>query len=317
MTPCHRVKLQRCNNLPFEAMQAKDTAHLRSGPKSSDLRRRHEETPRLDRGGLLLLVFALVEVRAAVAQGQQGTLTYSDGSRYQGEIHNADGTAGAPISGETAALRRPWSNDRRYGAGRAPGRTATAMKGSGATTGFRQGTYSWPNGAKYSVFGATAGNTAGESTRILTAAGTKAIGTDDMMHGQGTRTCPMAKAMWARSAMIGEPAKGPTLGPDGARYAGGWVDGKKHGQGVYTLPDGGGYEGEWFNNKRHGQGTHTWANGHRYEGTWRSGAMHGRGAFFWPDGGSYTGEWHDNRKQGRGTRIWADGRRYEGDGKMT
>ena len=38
--------------------------------------------------GLLLLVFVLVEAQPAIAQGRRGTLTYTDGSRYEGEIRN-------------------------------------------------------------------------------------------------------------------------------------------------------------------------------------------------------------------------------------
>ena len=37
---------------------------------------------------LLLSVFALLEIRAAIAQVQRRTLNYTDGSRYEGEILN-------------------------------------------------------------------------------------------------------------------------------------------------------------------------------------------------------------------------------------
>lgn len=47
---------------------------------------------------------------------------------------------------------------------------------------------------------------------------------------------------------------------DGQHYNGGWRQGKKYGQGVYTYPKKDGkpgfvYNGVWENGKRHGQGT--------------------------------------------------------------
>ena len=54
-------------------------------------------------------------------------------------------------------------------------------------------------------------------------------------------------------------------------YEGGWKDGEKHGQGVWTHPDGRRYEGQWKDGKWHGQGVETHPDGRRYEGQWKDG----------------------------------------------
>ncbi len=47
---------------------------------------------------------------------------------------------------------------------------------------------------------------------------------------------------------------------DGDRYEGDFIDGKKHGRGIYTFPNGNRFEGDYLDDKRHGQGIMTYAN---------------------------------------------------------
>jgi hypothetical protein len=42
--------------------------------------------------------------------------------------------------------------------------------------------------------------------------------------------------------------------PDGAKYEGQYIDGKKHGRGRLTFADGSAYEGEFLQNEISGQG---------------------------------------------------------------
>jgi hypothetical protein len=49
-------------------------------------------------------------------------------------------------------------------------------------------------------------------------------------------------------------------------YAGEWLQGKRHGQGVLKWSDGSDYKGAWLNNYSHGQGKLTYADGGLYEG---------------------------------------------------
>lgn len=50
-----------------------------------------------------------------------------------------------------------------------------------------------------------------------------------------------------------------------------------HGQGVYTWPDGNRYTGEYLKGKKEGWGVYTWKNGKEFEGTWKNGKQDGYG----------------------------------------
>jgi len=56
--------------------------------------------------------------------------------------------------------------------------------------------------------------------------------------------------------------------PNGGKYVGGWKDGRRNGQGTFTLPDGGTYVGGWKDGKEHGHGTLTFPDGKRYTWSW-------------------------------------------------
>jgi radial spoke head protein 1 len=67
--------------------------------------------------------------------------------------------------------------------------------------------------------------------------------------------------------------------PDGGKYAGAFVDGKRHGHGVYYYPNGDRFSGAWERDNKHGQGTYvhgkshsqligTWVNGQCVSGQW-------------------------------------------------
>ena len=47
-----------------------------------------------------------------------------------------------------------------------------------------------------------------------------------------------------------EEGKGVMTSPDGQKYEGDWVDGKREGKGVMTSPDGQKYEGDWVAGKQ-------------------------------------------------------------------
>ena len=50
-----------------------------------------------------------------------------------------------------------------------------------------------------------------------------------------------------------------------------------HGKGVYTWPDGNRYTGEYVNGKKEGWGVYTYSNGKEFEGTWKNGKQEGYG----------------------------------------
>ena len=45
------------------------------------------------------------------------------------------------------------------------------------------------------------------------------------------------------------------------QYEGNWVNGKKHGHGVFTMGDGSSYEGSFVDGEMTGDGVRRWADG--------------------------------------------------------
>jgi hypothetical protein len=72
------------------------------------------------------------------------------------------------------------------------------------------------------------------------------------------------------------------------------------------------FEGEYLNGRRHGRGVFSWANGDRYEGGYSEDNRAGVGVFTWGKGGRYDGEWHDNLPNGKGKLTKPDGTTYAG-----
>jgi hypothetical protein len=76
---------------------------------------------------------------------------------------------------------------------------------------------------------------------------------------------------------------------DGSTYNGDWVDGMKHGRGLYMYANGDMYEGGYFKGMKHGYGAASWTNGSQYVGHWDSGREHGQGRYTTASGQCYTG----------------------------
>ena len=287
---------------------------------------------------LLLSVFALIEVRVTNAQVQRRTVTYTDGSRYEGEIRNGQrhghGTYTYP-NGDR--YEGQWLNGNRTGRG-----TYTWADGGRYVGQFRNGNYhgrgtrTWPNGNRYE--GDWRDDEMHGQGTFTWADGTRHVGQlrSSNFHGRGTRTWPNGNRYegdWRDDKMHGQGTytwasgtrhvgefrndklngRGTRTWPDGSRYEGDWRDWKMHGQGTYTWPDGSRYVGELRNNKFHGRGTRIWPNGHRYEGDWRNDKRTGRGTYTWPDGDRYAGEFRNDKLHGQGIYTWADGSRHEGE----
>ncbi len=95
--------------------------------------------------------------------------------------------------------------------------------------------------------------------------------------------------------------------PDGGRYIGDIVNGKRHGKGTMTWPEGRKYIGEWENDKVHGWGINTMPNGRKYEGEQDHDIPEGQGTLTYPNGNKYVGEFRDGAPSG-GRYYWTDGR---------
>lgn len=110
----------------------------------------------------------------------------------------------------------------------------------------------------------------------------------------------------------------PIVYPDGSRYIGEIVNGKKQGRGILTFPSGMYYTGEWVQDQRHGQGKEVSFNpdgsiAETREGRWVSDEMEGWGRLNYEDGNSYEGEWVRGKPQGKGKYTTLDGSFYVGD----
>ena len=241
---------------------------------------------------LLLLAFTLVEIQVALAQTERRTVTYTDGSRYEGEILNGKRHGrGIYVWSDGTRYTGDWRDGRKHGQGTyiwANGHRYAGEFRNDRRTG--QGTYTWPDGGRY-------------QGQFL----------NGKLHGRGTRTWANGERYEGEYRDDMRTGQGTYTWPNGHRYEGRWLSNKMHGQGTYTWPNGERYVGAYRGGKRTGQGTYAWPDGGRFAGEWRDDNKHGRGTRTWPDGRRYEGQWRSDRMHGRGTMTRADGRRYEGD----
>mmetsp|Transcript_67798 Transcript_67798/g.145121 ORF Transcript_67798/g.145121 Transcript_67798/m.145121 type:complete len:764 (+) Transcript_67798:49-2340(+) len=98
-------------------------------------------------------------------------------------------------------------------------------------------------------------------------------------------------------------------------YRGTWLDGRMHGDGLYTWSDGSEYAGEFREGYVWGEGEKRWPNGRKYRGEWVRDMMWGDGQMSWPTGESFTGQFRKGIFHGKGTRVWPNGDWYAGEFK--
>mmetsp|Transcript_21473 Transcript_21473/g.54843 ORF Transcript_21473/g.54843 Transcript_21473/m.54843 type:complete len:254 (-) Transcript_21473:112-873(-) len=119
----------------------------------------------------------------------------------------------------------------------------------------------------------------------------------------------------ASEAGGGEDGQVSKAFPDGSKYDGQLVSGKKQGKangsGTYTSKHST-YEGEWQNDLKHGSAAEKWEDESTFNGSYFNGQKHGRGTFRWPEGSVYEGEFRNNNVEGEGVFTWHDGRKYRG-----
>ena len=70
--------------------------------------------------------------------------------------------------------------------------------------------------------------------------------------------------------------------------------------GTYTFASGAKYVGGYKDGKKHGKGTYTFADGSKYVGGYKDGGRHGKGTMFdSTTGESQSGKWKDDKPYGR------------------
>jgi len=100
--------------------------------------------------------------------------------------------------------------------------------------------------------------------------------------------------------------------PDGRRYEGQLVNGKRTGFGSIVYPSGDRYVGDWVEDHCTGKGVFEYANGDRYEGDFVDGRRVGKGCLLYASGSRYEGRFLNNVRHGVGKEWLANGDRYEG-----
>ena len=76
--------------------------------------------------------------------------------------------------------------------------------------------------------------------------------------------------------------------PNGDRYEGNFLFGKREGRGKRINVDGSQYVGEYKEDQPCGYGVYTWKDGEEYDGQWKNGLFHGKGTKKLPEA---NGNW--------------------------
>ncbi|MEN6389408.1 MAG: protein kinase [Syntrophomonas sp.] len=178
----------------------------------------------------------------------QGTMTYSNGDKYQGQFKEGkrEGT-GSYTGGDGSVLVGTWQSDELAGDA-----TITKTDGSkyvGQLKNFKadgKGTMTLADGSKYD----------GEWK-------------DNQRSGYGILT-----------------------EPNGDRYEGQWKNDKRDGKGV-LITQNFRYDGQWKEGRAEGYGVITYTDGNKYEGEFKDNAAEGRGTGT-VDGETLSGRWSNN-----------------------
>ena len=99
--------------------------------------------------------------------------------------------------------------------------------------------------------------------------------------------------MKASSREINYRGSENSIWPDGRKYEGSFVAGKKSGTGTFEWPNGNRYVGAFANDAREGLGTFHWRDGTVYEGNFEHNKMHGFGVKRTLDGQGEFQQWRE------------------------
>jgi hypothetical protein len=103
--------------------------------------------------------------------------------------------------------------------------------------------------------------------------------------------------------------------PDGAVYRGAMRGISLHGKGEY-VSKAFKYQGEFLDGLKHGNGVYIWENGDRFDGTFAQDRPDGRGKYHFANGDSYEGEVKAGVIVGRGAYTTKAGDLFEGRSPM-
>lgn len=96
-------------------------------------------------------------------------------------------------------------------------------------------------------------------------------------------------------------------------YEGNFVNGKKEGQGTFTVTNGDVYTGHFANDSYNGKGKYKYADGSIYEGDFVNSKVYGQGTFTYKDVGVYVGQFANGLRNRQGKFSYLNGDIYEGN----
>jgi len=122
---------------------------------------------------------------------------------------------------------------------------------------------------------------------------------NNLFHGFG-------KFMWT-AGVIHENFSEKQRLLNGDIYEGGWVEGFKHGFGVYRFNNGDIYEGNFIKDIKSGLGKYYFQTGEKFEGEFLNNFINGKGKSILPNGNVYEGEYSYDKFHGFGKMTYSDG----------
>ncbi len=206
-----------------------------------------------------------------------GSLTLSDGSKYDGEIlkKKPDGQ-GSMTYGNGDKYQGQFKEGKREGQG-------TYTDGDGTTF---VGT--WQNDLL--VGDATVTETDGRKYIGQVNSNLKAEGKGTLTLTDGSKY----NGEWKDNHADGY---GVMVEPNGDRYEGQWKNDMRDGKGVQSTQDYR-YDGQWKEDKATGWGVISYTDGSKYEGEFQDNKFEGRGTGTLPDGTTVAGRWSNNEYLG-------------------
>jgi hypothetical protein len=141
--------------------------------------------------------------------------------------------------------------------------------------------------------------------------------TERILSGLKLRTVLAAASVcfvvsWPSVASADTDTAPAAITPDGGRYYGPLIEGRRHGKGKIEWDNGARYEGGFENGLFFGPGKYQSSSGFIYEGDFKNGTMSGHGRYVMPDGSVYVGEFRNDNFNGRGRYEMPTGYVYEG-----
>ena len=111
------------------------------------------------------------------------------------------------------------------------------------------------------------------------------------------------------AAEAGSPSKREY--PNGDRYEGPLLNGKRHGKGTYFCANGDVFSCKWVSDRKEGFGRATFANGASFKGLYKANERY-FGEYCYPDGSRYKGFWKKNQKSGKGIYFYPNLAEFRG-----